>query len=89
MLRPAAFYTASASRMSPASTPSSGPPSLPRGTGFWSVLRVWTASLSTTGALCLAGVPAGVDSHGLFNKLLAWGLSMTVVGALVCWLMFG
>jgi len=45
--------------------------------------------LSTTGALCLAGVPAGVDSHGLFNKLLAWGLSMTVVGALVCWVMFG
>jgi len=45
--------------------------------------------LSTTGALCLAGIPAGVDSHGLFNKLLAWGLSMTVVGALVCWVMFG
>lgn len=44
--------------------------------------------LSTTGALCMAGVPAGVDSQGLFNKLLAWGLSMTVVGALVCWLMF-
>jgi di/tricarboxylate transporter len=44
--------------------------------------------LSTTGALCLAGIPAGVDSHGLFNKLLAWGLSMTVVGALVCWVMF-
>ena len=45
--------------------------------------------LSTTGALCIAGVPAGVDSHGLFNKLLAWGLSMTVVGAGLCWLMFG
>lgn len=45
--------------------------------------------LSTTGALCLAAVPAGVDSHGLFNKLLAWGLSMTVVGAIVCWVMFG
>ena len=44
--------------------------------------------LSTTGALCVAGVPAGVDSQGLFNKLLAWGLSMTVVGALLCWLMF-
>ena len=44
--------------------------------------------LSTTGALCIAGIPAGVDSHGLFNKLLAWGLSMTVVGALLCWLMF-
>jgi di/tricarboxylate transporter len=45
--------------------------------------------LSTTGALCLAGVPAGVDSRGLFNQLLAWGLSMTVVGAILCWLMFG
>lgn len=45
--------------------------------------------LSTTGALCIAGVPAGVDSRDLFNKLLAWGLSMTVVGALLCWLMFG
>ncbi|MGH9254303.1 MAG: SLC13 family permease [Vicinamibacterales bacterium] len=45
--------------------------------------------LSTTGALCLAGVPAGVDSQGLFNKLLAWGLSMTIVGAILCWLMFG
>jgi di/tricarboxylate transporter len=44
--------------------------------------------LSTTGALCLAGVPAGVDSQGLFNKLLAWGLSMTVVGAILCWVMF-
>jgi di/tricarboxylate transporter len=44
--------------------------------------------LSTTGALCLAGIPAGVDSQGLFNKLLAWGLSMTVVGAAVCWVMF-
>jgi di/tricarboxylate transporter len=45
--------------------------------------------LSTTGALCLAGVPAGADSRGLFHQLLAWGLSMTVVGAVLCWLMFG
>ena len=37
--------------------------------------------LSTTGALCMAGIPAGVNPQGLFNKLLAWGLSMTVVGA--------
>jgi di/tricarboxylate transporter len=44
--------------------------------------------LSTTGALCLAGVPAGVDPQGLFNKLLAWGLSMTVIGAVICYLMF-
>ena len=44
--------------------------------------------LSTTGALCMAGVPAGVDSQGLFKQLLWWGLSMTVIGAVVCWLMF-
>jgi di/tricarboxylate transporter len=43
--------------------------------------------LSTTGALCLAGVPAD-ESRGLFNRLLAWGLSMSVVGALLCWLVF-
>jgi hypothetical protein len=41
------------------------------------------------GALCLAGVPAGADSRALFNQLLAWGLSMTVVGAVLCWPMFG
>ncbi len=44
--------------------------------------------LSTIGALCLAGVPGGKDA-GLFNKMLAWGLSMTVVGAIVCYLLFG
>jgi Na+/H+ antiporter NhaD/arsenite permease-like protein len=43
--------------------------------------------LSTIGALCLAGTPAG-DSRTLFNKLLAWGLSMAVVAALLCYLMF-
>lgn len=45
--------------------------------------------LSTLGALCVAAAPAGTDSRVLFNKLLAWGLSMTLVGALVCWLVFG
>jgi Na+/H+ antiporter NhaD/arsenite permease-like protein len=45
--------------------------------------------LSTTGALCLAAVPPGLDSRTLFNRLLAWGLSMTVVGAGLCWWMFG
>jgi di/tricarboxylate transporter len=44
--------------------------------------------LSTIGALCLAGVPGGKDA-GLFNKMLAWGLSMTVVGAVVCYVLFG
>ncbi|MGH9785927.1 MAG: SLC13 family permease, partial [Terriglobia bacterium] len=45
--------------------------------------------LSTTGALCLAGATGSQDSRDLFNKLLAWGLSMTVVGAVVCYLLFG
>jgi Na+/H+ antiporter NhaD/arsenite permease-like protein len=44
--------------------------------------------LSTIGALCIAGVPAGEQSRRLFNQLLAWGLSMTVVGALLCWILF-
>ena len=44
--------------------------------------------LSTIGALCIAGrCPAG-DPQTLFNKLLAWGLSMSVVGALICWVLF-
>jgi len=45
--------------------------------------------LSTLGALCLAAAPPGTDNRALFNKLMAWGLSMTVVGALVCWVFFG
>ncbi len=43
--------------------------------------------LSTIGALCLAGASAE-ESRLLFNKLLAWGLSMSVVGALLCYLVF-
>jgi di/tricarboxylate transporter len=45
--------------------------------------------LSTIGALCIAAAPAGEDHRSLFNKLLAWGLSMTMVGALACYLFFG
>jgi di/tricarboxylate transporter len=44
--------------------------------------------LSTIGALCIASVPAGELGRRLFNQLLAWGLSMTVVGAALCWLLF-
>ena len=44
--------------------------------------------LSTIGALCIASA-TGADSRRLFNQLLAWGLSMTVVGALFCYLVFG
>jgi di/tricarboxylate transporter len=44
--------------------------------------------LSTTGALCLAGASSAQDVRPLFNRLLAWGLSMTVVGAITCYLLF-
>jgi Na+/H+ antiporter NhaD/arsenite permease-like protein len=43
--------------------------------------------LSTIGALCIAGAPVD-DTKPLFNKLLVWGLSMCVVGAVICWLAF-
>jgi di/tricarboxylate transporter len=44
--------------------------------------------LSTTGALCLAAVPPTDNVRAVFNKLLAWGLSMTIVGAIICYLFF-
>jgi di/tricarboxylate transporter len=44
--------------------------------------------LSTIGALCVASAP-GDDSRTLFNQLLAWGLSMAVVGAILCYTFFG
>src|SRR5919106_2322149 len=44
--------------------------------------------LSTLGALCLAALPPTADARKVFNQLLAWGLSMTVVGAVVCWVLF-
>ena len=45
--------------------------------------------LSTIGALCVASVAAGPEGRKLFNQLLVWGLSMTVVGAAICWVLFG
>jgi di/tricarboxylate transporter len=47
------------------------------------------SSLSTVGALFMAGAAAGTDTRRLFNRLLAWGLSMSVVAAALCWLLFG
>ena len=46
------------------------------------------SALSTLGALCMAAAPAQEDSRKLFNKLMAWGLSMTIVGGFTCWLLF-
>jgi di/tricarboxylate transporter len=45
--------------------------------------------LSTLGALCIANAALSEDRKALFNKLMIWGLSMSVVGALVCWVFFG
>jgi di/tricarboxylate transporter len=44
--------------------------------------------LSTTGAMCLAGITDPTQVRPTFNRLLAWGLSMTVIGALLCWVFF-
>ncbi|MBX6316200.1 MAG: hypothetical protein IRY99_25305 [Isosphaeraceae bacterium] len=45
--------------------------------------------LSTIGALCVAGASPREDRRRLFNRVLAWGLSMAVVGAVLCYVAFG
>jgi di/tricarboxylate transporter len=45
--------------------------------------------LSTLGALCVAAVSDPAASRRLFQALLAWGLSMTLVGAVLCQLFAG
>lgn len=45
--------------------------------------------LSTLGALCIANAVASEDRTKLFHQMLAWGLSMAIVGALVCFVFFG
>ncbi|HET9362340.1 MAG TPA: SLC13 family permease [Vicinamibacterales bacterium] len=42
--------------------------------------------LSTTGAMCIAGITDVSQVRPTYNKLLAWGLSMTVIGAVGCYL---
>jgi di/tricarboxylate transporter len=44
--------------------------------------------LSTIGALCIASAPIAADRRLLFNQVLVWGLSMSVVGALGCYAVF-
>jgi hypothetical protein len=36
----------------------------------------------------MAAAHPSVDTRDLFNKLMAWGLSMTIVGGFTCWLLF-
>jgi di/tricarboxylate transporter len=47
------------------------------------------SSLSTVGALYMASAADGTDLRRLFNSLLMWGLAMSVVGAVLCWGLFG
>ncbi|HYE88644.1 MAG TPA: SLC13 family permease [Vicinamibacterales bacterium] len=44
--------------------------------------------LSTIGALCIAALHNEADAKKLFNQLLWWGLSMMLVGATICWILF-
>ena len=46
------------------------------------------SALSTLGALCMAAAPKTEDARVLYNKLMAWGFSMPIVGAAVCYLLF-
>ena len=47
------------------------------------------APISTLGALCVAALPDQSGSRRLFLQMLTWGLSMTVVGAVLCQLFAG
>jgi di/tricarboxylate transporter len=44
--------------------------------------------LSTTGAVFIANAGPKADKTRLFRNMLIWGLSMSVVGATICWLAF-
>ena len=48
-----------------------------------------SSPLSTIGALCIASAPAATERRLLFNQVMIWGLSMAVVGAGLCYVMFG
>lgn len=48
-----------------------------------------TSPLSTLGALCIACAGEHEDKAKLFRNLLIWGLSMSVVGGIVCYIFFG
>jgi Na+/H+ antiporter NhaD/arsenite permease-like protein len=44
--------------------------------------------LSTTGAVFIANAAPEADKNKLFRSMLIWGLSMSIVGAVVSWLAF-
>jgi len=58
----------------------------------WSMIvgahLVDVSPLSTTGALCIAAAQ-NTDIRKLFRQMLAWGMSMAVVAAIGCYIVFG
>ncbi|HVJ48958.1 SLC13 family permease [Desulfitobacterium sp.] len=44
--------------------------------------------LSTTGAVFISGAPDNVDSKPLFKGMMIWGLSMSVFGAVLAWILY-
>ena len=58
----------------------------------WSLIvgshLVDVSPLSTTGALCIAAAQ-NTDVRKLFRQMLAWGMSMAVVAAIGCYIVFG
>ncbi len=44
--------------------------------------------LSTLGALTVGAATIEMDKRKLFNQLMAWGLSMCLIGAVLAWLIF-
>ena len=48
-----------------------------------------SSPLSTIGALCVASAGAEENRRALFTTTLLWGLGMSVVGALWCWVLYG
>jgi len=45
--------------------------------------------LSTIGALLLGATTAEMDKSKLFNQMLIWGISMSVIGATISWILYG
>lgn len=49
---------------------------------------MFVSPLYTLGAIFIANAAEDQDKKKLFKQLLIWGLVMTPVGAVVCWLLF-
>jgi di/tricarboxylate transporter len=44
--------------------------------------------LSTTGAVFISAAPDHIDRKPLYKGMMIWGLAMSVVGAILCWVLF-